>query len=183
MVRNITIRGQNGALVTDGANGTILNEGNIYADTAGGTILLGEFGTFINQGLLQANSGTLRLGVAGTGGTFDLNATGVLGSNWSGRLEVSGSFLGSGTGSAGSDPRGVATFDGSSTAAAPQLLEVMSNDLGDTAAGFSSNFVYGTLKQSTGFLRLVDQADNWPVPGRRHSTSIPSSSRRPTRSI
>ena len=59
---NITLRGQNGGLVnTDGANGTILNEGKIYADTAGGTILIGSTGTFNNQGLMQANSGTLHL--------------------------------------------------------------------------------------------------------------------------
>ena len=99
------------------------------------------------------------------GGTFNLIGTGVLGSNWSGGLEVSGNFLGSGTGSAGSDPRGNATFDGGSSAAAPQLLEVMSSDLGNTAAGFSNNFVYGKLTQATGYLRLVDQADNAPGAG------------------
>ena len=158
---DITLRGKGGGLVNiGGANSTILNQGKIYADTAGGAIIIGEGGTFLNQGLMQANNGTFRLGVFPITGSFNLSGTGVLGSNWSGGLEMSENFLGSGTGSAGSDPRGSATFDGTSSAAAPQLLEVMSNDLGDTAAGFSHNFVYGKLTQATGFLRLVDQSHN-----------------------
>ncbi len=150
---------------TGGASSTILNQGKIYADAAGGTILIGSTGTFNNQGLMQANSGTLHLDAFQAGGTFNLSGTGILSNNWSGGLDVSGDFLGSGTGTAGSDPRGNATFDGSGSAGGPQLLEVMSSDLGNTAAGFSHNFVYGKLTQATGFLRLVDQADNAPGTG------------------
>jgi hypothetical protein len=37
------------------------------------------------------------------------------------------------------------TLAGSGTAAAPQLLEAMSSDLGNVAAGYQKNFAYGAV--------------------------------------
>jgi RHS repeat-associated protein len=56
---------------------------------------------------------------------------------------------------------GTVYFEGSGTAASPQLLEVMGQDLGAETAGFTHNFVFSTLalKQNT-YVKLVDQSNN-----------------------
>ncbi len=57
-------------------------------------------------------------------------------------------------------------LDGTGTAAAPQTLEVMSQDLGDVSAGFVDNFDYGTLALGNGtYVRLTDAAQNVPAAG------------------
>ena len=82
----ITIHGQSGQLYNNYANGSIVNQGTINADTAGGTISFGNsVGTMVNQGTLtflnraaQPTSGTttvaggatLGLGVATTGSPY-----------------------------------------------------------------------------------------------------------------
>ena len=44
-----------------------------------------------------------------------------------------------------------------------QLLEAMSQDLGNIAAGFNDNFAYGTLKLTANtYVELVDKAANSP---------------------
>ena len=45
----------------------------------------------------------------------------------------------------------------------PQLLEAMSQDLGNVAAGFNNNFAYGTLELTANtYVELVDNAANSP---------------------
>jgi hypothetical protein len=52
-------------------------------------------------------------------------------------------------------------FDGSGTAASPQLLELMGRDLGMDSAGFNRNFAYGTLALANNtYVKLVDQSRN-----------------------
>jgi hypothetical protein len=56
---------------------------------------------------------------------------------------------------------GLINFNGSGTAAAPQTLEVMSQDLGNVAAGFTNNFAYYGLSLSNStYVRLVDNSHN-----------------------
>ena len=52
----ITVRGKNGQIVNQFANGTILNQGTISADVSGGIVVLGSStnGSLINQGTLSA---------------------------------------------------------------------------------------------------------------------------------
>src|SRR5262249_43210175 len=53
------------------------------------------------------------------------------------------------------------SLNGFGTASSPQLLEVMSRDLGNVAAGFTHNFAYGTLALSSStYVQLVDNAHN-----------------------
>ena len=57
-------------------------------------------------------------------------------------------------------PAGTTILNGG-TAVSPRFLEVMGRDLGSVAAGFSHNFVYGTLAIGNGtYGKLVDQSLN-----------------------
>ena len=52
---------------------------------------------------------------------------------------------------------------GNGTSNPPQLLEVMSQDLGNTSAGFDQNFAYSTLELTANtYVELVDNAANSP---------------------
>ena len=58
-------------------------------------------------------------------------------------------------------PLGTITFNGSGTQQAPQLVEVMSQDEGNVASGFTANFAYGTIVVNAGtYVALVDQSKN-----------------------
>ena len=155
---NITIEGNTGGLANDFASGTIVNQGTLIADVAGGTISIGNGnGTFSNQGTIQANSGTFRIV-----GPISIDASGTLSTNWAGLLSIGGNLTGNSTAFADSNPQGLIVFNGSSTAANPQLIEVMSQDRGNTAAGFKNNFAYGTVIVATNNAELVDQSANAP---------------------
>ena len=81
----ITIRGKSGQIINRTSAGTIVNQGTISADVAGGTINLGGAGTVVNQGTLSAlNGATLNLNGAwsstgtvtlGTGSTLNLGGS------------------------------------------------------------------------------------------------------------
>ena len=138
---NITIEGNTGGLHDDFATGTIVNQGTIIADVAGGTISIGNVnGTFSNQGTMQANSGTFQH----TGAVQHRRLRNAF--DQLGRLvSIGGNLTGNSTAFASSNPQGVIMFNGGHSSANPQLIEVMSQDLGNTAAGFKNNFVYGTI--------------------------------------
>jgi RHS repeat-associated protein len=149
---NIKIEGNTGGL-----SGAIINEGTIIADVAGGIISINSGGgTFSNQGTMQANSGTFD-----TTGAFSIDGSGTLSTNWTAALSVGGNLVGNSTAFASSNPQGVITLNGGFSLVNPQLIEVMSQDLGNTAAGFKNNFVYGTIDVAAD-VKLVDQSANAP---------------------
>ena len=79
-------------------------------------------------------------------------------------FDISGNLLGDTTNADGFNPAGTVVFDlATGTTNPPQQLEVMSQDLGNVAAGFINNFAYGTLELTTnGYVELVDDAVNSP---------------------
>ena len=182
----ITIRGRLGWLGGGAVYGwtppsdvSVVNQGRIVAEEPGGSITIAGQ-SFLNEGVLQAVGGGLVLAQAQDtfsqgrtkalfGGTIDLNgsarfdAPNLLVSQQSGTLKINGSLLGSTADGAHYLPEGSTTFDGVGAAGAPQLLEAMSQDLGNIVAGYTRNFTYGTLALANNtFVRLVDLADNAP---------------------
>ena len=76
---------------------------------------------------------------------------------------MSGNLLGNTQNTALFKPQGTVTLNGAGTAAAPQLLEAMSADLGSGPTGFTNNFAYGTLVLgSNNYVELVNQSVNSP---------------------
>jgi hypothetical protein len=171
------------------AGDSLINQGTIRADTAAATIRVSA-NRGVNEGMLEATAGTLVLGgtwtnggtllagswtntgtlaVSGGGtcevsGDLQVNGLGVLAADGSGGYTISGSLLGDTTNVALYTPSQL-DLCGSGTEAAPQQLEVMSQDLGPVPAGFESNFAYGGVAISpwyNSYIRLVDQADNVP---------------------
>jgi RHS repeat-associated protein len=156
--RHITIHGKTGGLLNDSASGTIVNQGQIVADTAAATITVGGFsGTFINQGPLQANGGALKFQ-----GAVSLDGQATVTTDWTANITVTGNLADTTTAIAAADAKGVVSLSGSSSSANPKLLEVTSKDLGATAAGFKRNSAYGTIVVNTDTVKLVDQSDNAP---------------------
>ncbi len=91
----ITIRGKNGALYNNYTNGSLVNQGTINIDTAGGTIQLGGSGTstFTNQGTVNVSAGVLNLyGNLTLAGLGTLNRTGGT-VNLGGTLDLQSSLL------------------------------------------------------------------------------------------
>ncbi len=132
----ITIHGKNGSIITQYANGTIVNQGTINADTAGGTLTVG---TTTNQGTIEAtNSGTLTLT-----GAWD-NSAGTLAVN-NGTLNLGGSFAQAGT------------F--TRTAGTVNLTGTLTGNLALSATTGSWNLVNGTLSHgvytATGLASLL----------------------------
>ena len=63
-------------------------------------------------------------------------------------------------------PQGSVNFDGSGTSSSPQLLEAMSQDLGNVATGFENNFAYGTLALGNStYVQLTDVSQNVTAAG------------------
>ena len=115
-----------------------------------------------NVGEVQALAG----GVVDLNGSLALDGQSTLLSQLSGTVRVSGHLLGNVANPQRLSADGNTTFDGSGTLLTPQFLEVMSQDLGLNAAGFSRNFAYGTLALANNTcVRLVDMADNAPGAG------------------
>ena len=80
-----------------------------------------------------------------------------------GFLTVGGNLLGTTQSPLLFSPLGTVTLDGVGTSAAPQLLEAMSADLGNVAAGYTNNFAYGTLiVGSSDYVKLVNESVNDP---------------------
>src|SRR5262249_8832022 len=90
-----------------------------------------------------------------------INNPGVLASQTGTSITAYGNVVGATQNAGKYGPQGTVTLAGSGTASAPQLLEAMSNDLGNVGAGFVKNFAYGrvALADNT-YVRLVDNAPN-----------------------
>jgi len=172
----ITIEGKNGQV--GNASLPLINQGTINDNVSGGT--LNVYGTnWSSTGTLQAsNGGTLAssggaltsTGVIQADGTstvslnstsVTINSPGVLIVQASATVNIAGSLFGNTTDVDLYEPQGTVNLDGSGTSTVPQFLEVMSQDLGNVAAGFNNNFAYGTLAVgSNDYVRLVDLASN-----------------------
>src|SRR5262249_54805737 len=102
---NILIHGQNGTIGSQdfiGGAYTLTNNGTISVDVSGGTIAISPTGTFTNNGLVNAQAGTININhpVQGSGGTLQVGATGTLnlqgvGANSTGNLFHNGNGAGS----------------------------------------------------------------------------------------
>jgi hypothetical protein len=163
-------------------SGTLRNTGTFTATAGAGTLdAAAAVGTsaFINQGTLVKNgTGTLRFYtiISGTvaldnrgivtlnSGTLDIdlplpiNGSGAITGTTAGTLVLRG-LTGNTTNADLFNPQGTVQFVGDGT----RLLEVMSRDLGNIPAGFSQNFVYGTLQLTAGTnVTLVNNSDNAP---------------------
>ena len=70
-------------------------------------------------------------------------------------------------------PLGSLSIQGPGSAASPELLEVMSQDLGSDLAGFQGNFHYGAITVANGaYVQLVDRlGTRRAAPDPRHSMS------------
>ena len=97
-------------------------------------------------------------------GGLTINGQGGLSISSNPTLEISGSLLGNTTNVAGFDASGTVVFDsGNGTSKPPQLLEAMSQDLGNITTAFTQNFAYNTLKLTANtYVELVDNAANSP---------------------
>ncbi len=143
----------NGATLS--VQGAMSSAGTLLA-AGGGTLDID--GTLTNTGLINADSGTIAIA-----GGVSMNASAQLNTAVGSSLSLTGNLLGNTTNAAGFTPSGTTLLDGSGSANSPQLLEVMSEDLGDVAAGFTNNFAYGNLILGSGnYVELVDNAHNSP---------------------
>ena len=133
----------------------VTNAGHFAATVPGGTLSVD--GPLSNTGILEALYG----GTLDINGTLTLTDPGHLNTSPSSTLSISGNFLGSTQSIDSFNPLGIVRLDGAGSTIVPQLLEVMSRDLGTAAAGFDHNFVFGTLALANSTrVQLVDQSDN-----------------------
>jgi hypothetical protein len=131
--------------------GKVINRAKL---TALGTVTI--TGEFINEGELNPVSG----GVFDFNGDLRLDAGGVVTGDSSGRVQIAGRLLGNAQDSGVNLSQAVIRFDGG-TAAAPQLVEVMSQDRRASTLGFASSFAMRVLQITGGStVRLVDSSDN-----------------------
>ncbi len=140
-------------------------------------------GTFNNAGILEmsARSGmaTIRFTMGGPGnlvinsvtltidsGILEFDNSEFLAIAPSASLTFGGNLIGGTQNADQFAPDGNVLLNGSGTVTTPQLLEVMSQDLGNVVAGFQNNFAYGTLALGNGtYVKLVDNSQNVPAAG------------------
>jgi RHS repeat-associated protein len=136
----------------------LINQGTINADLSGKTITVGtSLGGVTNQGALAAtNGGNLTIV-----GPLTNVGSATLTEDTSGTIRLGGSVTGNTTNVGLYKMSGTTILNGTGTSANPQLLEVMSPDLGNLTTAFSGNAAYANLSISgTSYVRLVDQSAN-----------------------
>ncbi|HJT36519.1 MAG TPA: hypothetical protein VJ783_31135, partial [Pirellulales bacterium] len=145
------------------ATSTVINQGKITAEGSGTLLIQPSGGGFVNQGTVRAlRGGTL----TADSPQLAIDGSSSLVSMPSGTVAVRGNLTGATTNATLFTPYGALLFNGSGTAAAPQTLEAMSDDLGAVASAFNGNFALGKLTlQGSTYLKLVDQSDNAPGAG------------------
>ncbi len=156
---NVSIRGKNGRVYNDWATGTILNQGTISADVAGGTFNIGGAGvsTFTNTGAMNMLNGANM--VVPT--SLTLTSSAMLNQAASSTLTLTGNLTSAATNPVVFRTQGTVVISGGSSGA-PRLLEVMGQNVGTNSTGFlASNFSMGALNlDSNSFIKLIDLADN-----------------------
>ena len=122
----------------------------------------------LELGSMQADNGATLV----VFGSMTVDGLSCFLSQLTGAVEITGNLLGNTQNADRYDPTGTTYLGLSGSATNPQLLEVMSQDLGTNASGFTDNFAYGTLvpgrgagSSSTGYVKLVDQSVNAPGTG------------------
>ncbi len=158
----------NAQIVANGGSpggGTVLNEGT-FAKTGGsglsvvGVNYTGGTVAFDNQGngSVSALSGTLNLENA-----LVVDGLGYVNIAPAAALSLSGGLTGTTTDTDLFTPthRSGFTINGPGSSNPPELFEVMSQDMGDTPAGFIDNGAYGSISLANGaYVRLVDNVQN-----------------------
>ena len=146
------------AITTD-ATGTFPVPANQTISIPGSTTTINT-GTIVDQGNLSLQSSA----VLKINGGLTINGQGGLSTSSNSTLEVSGNLEGNITNAAAFAPLGTVILDSAQvTSNPPQQLEAMSQDLGNVAAGFNSNFAYNTLELTANtYAELVDQSANSP---------------------
>jgi YD repeat-containing protein len=166
---------QGGLTVTNSASfqadGTLTSEGPVTVSAGGvlkstGTLLatqtvtLGDgsiSGTQLTAAVSVISNGTINLGT----GSLTINGQQFLSVNPTATLTLKGNLVGTTQNADLFQPLGTVVLNGSGTSAAPQQLEVMSQELGHVSAGYLNNFAYGTLSVGSGnYVQLVDNAHN-----------------------
>ena len=145
-------------------NGTITNDptatlnvpANKIFSFSGGTNTI-TTGTVNDQGSMNVSNSPLIIK-----GGLTIIGQGGLSLTSAGSLQISGNVTGNTTNAAGFSPLGnVVLNSGNGANNPPQILEVMSQDLGNVAAGFNQNFAYSTLQLTANTsVELVDLAHN-----------------------
>ena len=132
---------------------------NRTALSPGGISLAINTSAFVNHGALDPQAG----GVLDFSGSFRVDDPGILAGVPGGLITVSGDLLGNTANAAGYAPLVTVRFDGAGTPDAPQLLEVMGEELSDRDEGFVDNFAHSTIELAgSTYVQLVDLSDNAP---------------------
>jgi YD repeat-containing protein len=182
-----TIIDANTGQVYANASGTTINNeaGATFDITVAATLNVnGQSNTaFNNDGTLEISSGTgqsqigFPMGGAGNvlissgslevdSGTLEFDNSESLSMAPSASLVLDGNLSGSTSNADQFAPEGDVLFNGSGTSSSPQLLEAMSQDLGNVATGFLNNFAYGTLSLGNGtYVQLTDISQNVTAAG------------------
>jgi YD repeat-containing protein len=146
--------GSGNTLSTIGSGSQFVNRGTI---SISGASLPINGGNFINHGVLSLQTG----GIFDFNGLLRVDELGILTGVTAGTFNISGDLLGATRNADRYAPQALVRFDGDDAAPSLQQLEVMGRELSDDPAGFSRNFVYGTLELSNNtYLKLVDLSDN-----------------------
>ena len=158
--QGVTLSIAAGTLVDGQDNTNFFGAGDI---ANAGTLLM----TSNDHGTMQvvptfSNTGTVEVlgGILSFAGNLINNGSGFLIGNPGATLAIAGNLGGNTTNAKGFSPSAV-NVDGNGTSAAPQTLEVMSQDLGNIAQGFNENFAFYSLSVAGNtYARLVDNAPN-----------------------
>jgi RHS repeat-associated protein len=176
--RNITI--SRGASLLNEADGVFNDQ------TAASRSIFNQYGgtqaSFVNAGTytktINSTTTTISIPMTNTGvidiqvgsltiqSNLTVNGSGIITGQPFGDVAVTGNLTGT-TGNAQLySPLAAVLFNGSGTSTTPQLLEVMSQDLGAVSTGFIHNFAYDQLTLAAGtYVKLVDNARNSPNSG------------------
>jgi hypothetical protein len=138
---------------SNGSAASVVNEGTFAKSGGTGISSIAVAFDQSGDGSISVQSGTLNLTSSVSVEDQGYIESGILAS-----LEIAGGLTGT--------TQNVDLFNSQGTLilgafGTPNNLEVMSQDLGNVAAGFVDNFAYGTLELSSGaYIKLVDDAQN-----------------------
>ncbi len=154
---NVSAFSGNLGAATLGNGGTMNVSGSFTLSGQGAGVNIAPGATLNVNGNVTVNGVNTAPGATlNVNGNLTVNGSGILGQ---GQISVSGNLLGNTQNADEYAPGASLTLDGSGTTA--QFLEVMSQDLGDTAAGFKNNFAYGSLSLGNNAnAQLVDLSKN-----------------------